>query len=368
MEAWTPEGDLLVSQPDDGTVIELSPQQHGAPTSRTVLSNLTTPQGLAFAKFDGHEVLYVGESNQIDRFNWNGTGVSGALTVIAGNLPDQDPSGDDVHRDKDVAVAADGTVYFNVGSASNATPSDRTMNPPRAVIMSVSPSGGNLKVVEKGVRNGEGLAVAPDGTVWTAVNNRDNITYPSHSSYEGVSDAFGQKIQDYVNEHPPDEVAPVTAGRDLGWPYCNPDQDNSHPAGSLVNVPFIADAVTNPGGKSLNCAALKPLEVGLPAHSAPLGLSFLEGSKLPAPWSGGAVVAVHGSWNRQPPRAPAVLWMPWDSQTHTLGAAVTLAGGFQDANGNRWGRVVDAVPGPDGALYVTDDQAGAIYRLVPPSS
>jgi glucose/arabinose dehydrogenase len=313
-------------------------------------------------------VLYVGESDEIDRWSWGTNGVSGSRTVVAGNLPDQDPSGDDVHRDKDVTVTADGTVWFNVGSASNATPGDRSMNPPRATIESVSPSGADLKVVEKGVRNGEGLAVAPDGTVWTAVNNRDNITYPSHSSYQGNSDPFGQAIQSYVDEHPPDEVAPVTPGRDLGWPYCNPDQDNSHPAGSLVDIPFVADAVTNPGGKSLNCAALKPIEVGLPAHSAPLGLSFLAGSRIAAPWSGGAVVAVHGSWNRQPPRAPAVLWMPWDSSTHTLGAAVTLVGGFQEANGSRWGRVADAVAGPDGALYVSDDAAGAIYRLVPPKS
>ncbi len=367
MEAWTPQGDLLVSQPDDGTVVELSPQRHGPATSRTVLSGLTTPQGLAFAKLDGHEVLYVGESGQIDRYAWSGNGVSGPPTVVAGHLPDQDPSGDDVHRDKDVTVAAGGTVYFNVGSASNATPSDRTMDPPRAVIMSVSPSGQNLKVVEKGVRNGEGLAVAPDGTVWTAVNNRDNITYPSRSPYEGNRDPFGQVIQDYVNEHPADEVVPVTPGRDLGWPYCNPDQDNSHPAGSLVNLPFVNDAVTNPDGKSLNCGALKPVEVGLPAHSAPLGLSFLANSKIAAPWSGGAVVAVHGSWNRHPPRPPSVMWMPWDSRGHTLGAAVTLVGGFQDADGNRWGRPADAVPGPDGALYVSDDTAGAIYRLVPPA-
>jgi glucose/arabinose dehydrogenase len=367
MEAWTPQGDLLVSQPDDGRVVELSPDGHGTATSRTVLTGLTTPQGLAFARLDGHEVLYVGESDQIDRYPWGAHGISGARTVVAGHLPDQDPSGDDVHRDKDVAVAADGTVYFNVGSASNATPSDRTLTPPRAVIMAVSPSGKNLRVVERGVRNGEGLAVAPDGTVWTAINNRDNITYPSRSPYHGSSHPFGQVFQAYVNEHPADEVVPVTAGRDVGWPYCNPDQDVNHPAGSMVNLPFVADAVTNPGGRHLACAALPPVEVGLAAHSAPLGMSFLEHSKIAAPWSEGAVVAVHGSWDRQPPRPPAVLWLPWNSARRTLGASKPLVTGFQGANGNRWGRPADAVAGPDGALYVSDDTAGAIYRLVPPS-
>jgi len=366
MEAWTPQGDLLVSEPGSGRVVELTPRSGGTAASRSLLSGLTSPQGLAFARLAGRWVLYVGESDQIDRYPWGSGGISGTRTVIAAHLPDLDPAGDDVHREKDVAVAPDGTVYFDVGSSSNASPGDRTSSPPRAVIMAVSPDGGDLRVVETGVRNGEGLGVAPDGSVWTAVNERDNVTYPFHSSYAGHADAFGQVIQAYVNGHPPDEVSRVTAGRDLGWPYCNPDQDENHPAGSLADVPFAADAVTNPGGIHLDCAALPPVEIGLPAHSAPLGMSFLEGSALPAPWSGGAVVAVHGSWDRQPPRSPAVLWMAWDAAKHTLEPSVTLVTGFQNADGSRWGRPADAVPGPGGALYVSDDTAGAIYRLTPP--
>jgi glucose/arabinose dehydrogenase len=363
MEAWTPEGDLLVSVPGDGNIVELRPDAAGTATVTTLLSGLTYPQGMAFAKLNGQWVLYVAESDQIDRYPWGASGISGARTVIAKGLPDLDPSGDDVHRPKDVAVTADGTVYFNVGSSSNANPDDRTMSPQRAVIMAVRPDGTDLRVVERGVRNGEGLAVAPDGTVWTAVNERDNIPYPAHGSYGTYSDAFGQVIQAYVNEHPPDEVVPVTPGRDLGWPYCDPDQDHSTPAGSLADVPLVANAVTNPGGTQLNCAALAPVEVGLPAHSAPLGLTFLEGSEVPGFWSGGAVVAVHGSWDRQPPRAPAVEWLAWNAATKALMPAINLITGFQDADGSNWGRPVDAVPGPDGALYVSDDSAGAIYRI-----
>jgi glucose/arabinose dehydrogenase len=364
MEAWTPQGDLLVSQPNRGTVVELRPDAAGTATVTTLLSGLTNPQGLAFAAVDGREVLYVAESDQIDQYPWGPGGIAGARTVIAANLPDQDPSGDDDHRVKDVTVSADGTVYFNVGSSSNANPDDRTMSPQRAVIMAVRPDGTDLRVVERGVRNGEGLAVAPDGTVWTAVNERDNIPYPVHGPYATYADAFGAVIRAYVNNHPPDEVVPVTAGRDLGWPYCDPDQDFDH--GSLADVPLVPNAVTNPGGTALDCAALPPVEVGLPAHSAPLGLTFLEGGKLPAPWSDGAVVAVHGSWDRQPPQPPAVLWLAWDAATGTLRPAVSLAGGFENAGGGFWGRPVDAVPGPDGALYVSDDAAGAIYLLAPP--
>ena len=365
MEAWTPEGNLLVSVPGDGKIVELRPTAAGTAAVRTLLTGLTYPQGMAFARLGGRWVLYVAESDQIDRYPWGAGGIGGGRTVIAARLPDLDPSGDDVHRAKDVTVAADGTVYFNVGSSSNATPDDRTMSPQRAVIMAVNPGGTGLRVVERGVRNGEGLAVAPDGTVWTAVNERDNIPYPSHGRFGSSSDAFGQVIQAYVNNHPPDEVVPVTAGRDLGWPYCDPDQDDSHPAGSLAGVPLVPDAATNPGGRNLNCAALAPIEVGLPAHTAPLGMTFLEGSKIPAPWSGGAVIAGHGSWDRQPPRAPAVLWLAWNASKGTLESAVTLVGGFENSDGSYWGRPVDAVPGPDGALYISDDTAGAIYRLAP---
>jgi len=61
-----------------------------------------------------------------------------------------------------------------------------------------------------------------------------------------------------------------------------------------------------------------------------------------------------------------VLWLAWDAARHTLKPAITLVDGFQNATGDRWGRPVDAVAGPDGALYVSDDTAGAVYRLVPP--
>src|SRR3984957_8019837 len=356
MEAWTPEGNLLVSTPNSGDIMELRADAAGTATVTTLLSGLLTPQGMAFAKLDNQWVLYVAESNQIDRYPWGSNGVSGPRTVLVKNLPDLDPSGDDVHRPKYVTVAGAGTVYFNVASSSNANPDDRTMKPQRAVIMAVRPNGTDLRVVERGVRNGEGLAVAPDGAVWTAVNERDNVPYPSPN---------GQVNQAYVNNHPPDEVVPVTQGRDLGWPYCDPDEDHSQPSGSLANIPLVADSGTNPTGTALNCAKLAPIQVGLPAHSAPLGLTFLEGSKIPAPWSKGATVAIHGSWDRHPPRAPAVMWLPWDAKKSTLTPAVTLISGFENSDGTFWGRPVDAVPGPDGALYVSDDTAGAIYRLTP---
>jgi glucose/arabinose dehydrogenase len=365
MLAVTPEGNLLVSLPSVGELIELSGGKM-ATREKSVVAGLESPQGLAFAKRGGKWVLYVGESSEIDAFPWFGHGEVGARRVITPELPDEEPEGDDVHRQKDVVVAPDGTIFFDVGSSSNASPEDRSYDPPRGVIDSVRPGGGKVKVVMRGVRNGEGLALAPDGTVWTAVNDRDEIPYPFHGSADGHDEAFGEVIPDYVDDHPVDEVARVTQGRDLGWPLCNPEQGKSTPKGSLANVPLVRDSVTNPGGEELDCGKLPPVEVGIPAHSAPLGMSFLEGTKVPAPWSGGAVVAAHGSWDRQEPRAPAVLWMRWDAKRKTLMPSRPLVTGFQNEDGSRWGRPVDVVPGPEGALFVSDDTAGAIYKLTPP--
>ena len=82
-------------------------------------------------------------------------------------------------------------------------------------------------------------------------------------------------------------------------------------------------------------------------------------------YASGALVGVHGSWNRQPPYAPEVAFFPWHNGT--LGNPQTLVGGFQSDDGTRWGRPVAAVIGPDGATYITDDYANAVYRLAPPN-
>jgi glucose/arabinose dehydrogenase len=370
LETWTPEGRLLVSSPDKGTITELTPVSGKPPQQATIVSNLTNPQGLAFDRVGGHEVLYVAESDQLDRYVWTSGGL-GTRTVLVHDLPDTQPDQGDVHPLKNVVVGSDHTIYVDIGSSSNASPPSSWHGTPRASVIAYRPNGTRLRVFATGVRNGDGLAFAPDGSLWTAVNERDDITYPFHRSYGGRASAFSFEFRSYINDHPPDEVARLTPGRNLGWPFCNPDPDvKPGVLGSrqnFANMPFDADAVTNIGSSHLDCAKLARVQRGLPAHSAPLGFHFLTRSKLPARWADGAVVAAHGSWDREPPRAPAVYWLPWQAKGKTLGPAISLVSGFQESDGSRWGRTADAVAGPDGALYVTDDTAGAVYRIVPGS-
>lgn len=332
MAAFAPDGALLVSVPATGQVLTVRPDQ------RILLDGLEQPHGLFFAG----STLYVAESNRVDAYDYvDGRAVN--RHTVAGGLPDaKSPElhGAYSHALKSVVVGSDGAVYFSIGSTGNVSAEDRNATPPRATIMRVPPGGGPAAPFATGVRNGTGLALAPDGTLWTAVNNRDNVPDPQ-----------GRVRQDYVDDHPPESVAKVTPGRELGWPYCNPD--GPPPAG------FIRDMETNADGSKMDCAALAPVEQTLGAHAAPLGMSFGE---LPR-YGLGALVGVHGSWNRQTPQAPEVSFFSW--RNGTLGPQQTLVGGFQDDDGTRWGRPVAAVVGPDGAVYVTDDYAGAVYRLAP---
>jgi glucose/arabinose dehydrogenase len=271
---------------------------------------------------------------------------------VAPGLPDAkspDLRGAYSHALKSVAVGSDGAVYFSIGSTGNVSAQDRTATPPRATIMRVPPGGGPAEPFATGVRNGTGLAIAPDGAVWTAVNNRDNVAVPDPGP------DHGQVVPDYVDGHPPESLARLTPGRELGWPYCNPD-------GGPADLPLIRDVQTNADGSELDCAALPPIEQSLPAHAAPLGLSFVDGA-LPAPYESGALVGVHGSWNRQTPQPPEVSFFPW--RDGDLENQQTLVGGFQADDGSRWGRPVAAVVGPDGAVYVSDDYADAVYRVAP---
>jgi glucose/arabinose dehydrogenase len=345
--AWAPDGDLLVSVPSTGQVIRTQPTGAG-PLSGVLLDGLDQPHGLAFAG----STLYVAQSDQVDAYDY-ADGKATGPRVVASGLPDAkspDLQGAYSHALKSVAVGPDGAVYFSIGSTGNITAQDRTATPPRATIMRVPPGGGPAEPFATGVRNGTGLAIAPDGAVWTAVNNRDNVAVPD------AGPEYGRVVPDYVDDHPPESLAKLTVGRELGWPFCNPD-------GGPADLPLIRDVETNADGGQLDCAALPPIEQSFAAHAAPLGLSFVDGA-LPAPYDRGALVGVHGSWNRQTPQAPEVSFFPW--QNGDLGNQQTLVGGFQADDGSRWGRPVSAVVGPDGAVYVSDDYANAIYRVAPP--
>lgn len=247
LEAWTPDGALLVSVPANGTVIRLTSDGKQS----VLLTGLNQPHGLTFAG----STLYVAQSDRVDAYTYAAGAAKDPKPVIVG-LPDAkspELGGQYAHALKSVAVGHDGAVYVSVGSTGNVSPNDLTANPPRASILRVPPGGGAAQPFAVGVRNGTGLAIAPDGAVWTAVNSRDNLAYPFDRPYGGADGpSQGAVIPDYVRDHPVEPLAKLTAGRNLGWPYCEPDADvDPGVKGSKQNpsnVPFTRDVETNADG------------------------------------------------------------------------------------------------------------------------
>jgi glucose/arabinose dehydrogenase len=165
LAAWTPDGALLVSVPSSGEVLRLTPKAGGGADTSVLLEGLDQPHGLAF----GGETLYVAESDQVDAYTY-ADGRATRQRVVAAGLPDAksaDLGGAYAHALKSVAVGPDGSVYFSIGSTGNISAEDRDATPPRATIMRVAPAA-QATVFATGVRNGTGLAIAPDGSVYYA--------------------------------------------------------------------------------------------------------------------------------------------------------------------------------------------------------
>jgi glucose/arabinose dehydrogenase len=243
--------------------------------------------------------------------------------------------------------------------------------PQRAAVYRYNADGSGGQLFASGLRNAEGLAFVPGtNTLWVAVNERDNIAYP----FDDSTGQYGQVIPSYVDNHPPDEFTSLRAGGKYGWPYCNPDPDTSS---GLNTMPFDPDAqynqtsAYNPHGGIVDCRTMDRIRKGIPAHSAPLGLTFLQGTAVPASVQQAAVIALHGSWNRTTRIGYKVVYFPWlPAQGGTVGggpgAQTDLVTGWLDsAAQNDWDRPVDVVVDRQGNLLISADASGTIYKLTP---
>jgi glucose/arabinose dehydrogenase len=316
--AFDDAGNLLVGTGRQGIVYRLpflaADGQLGEP--EVLISGLQQPASVALFTVDDEDYLYVGEIHQVSRFPYDPAGPVGAQDVV---IPDLPTGG---HRTRTVAFGPDGMLYLAVGSSCNIC---LEQEPIRATVSRANPDGSDLEIIATGLRNPVGLAFQP-GTelLWATVNERDN---------QG-------------NEIPPDLVTLVEKGANYGWPACLPP-----------------DATPQEGGA--DCSNVTPPTIGIQAHSAPLGLAFLDGEGVPTELSGDLIVAQHGSWNREPPAAPKLLLIDFEDGDPV--AARDFVTGWQDASGERWGRPAGVVIAPDGSLIVSDDENGLLYRISPES-
>jgi glucose/arabinose dehydrogenase len=315
--AFDDAGDLLVADQDAGAVYRYPAAKSGvidpsASPPDPLISGLNAPSSLAFFAVDGTTYLYVGETNQISRFPYDPNGTVGDGEVVVPDLPTGG------HSTRTVAFSKDGKLYVSIGSSCNICQEDDDR---RAAVMRYDPDGSNPERFAYGLRNAVGLAFQPGtNTLWATVNERDN---------QG-------------NEIPPDLVTIVHKGANYGWPDCQPPD-------------------ATPQYDGADCSNITPPTIGIQAHSAPLGLAFATGDQFPKAYQGGIFVVQHGSWNREPPAPPKLMYVTFKDGTPTRVA--DFATGWQDDNGNRWGRPAGVIVAPDGSLIVSDDTAGVLYRI-----
>jgi len=362
--ALAPNGDLLVSDPGNGMVTLLRPNGNAPPLQFTFATGLRMPHDIAFQTIGSTTFVYLSESNRIIRAPYtSGDTTIGAIQVIVDGLPDTSTpelGGAYSHALKNFTLH-NGQLYVSIGSSCNACTTDTTSNPIRAAIYVYGQDGSNGRLFASGIRNAEGLRFRP-GTdeLWAVVNNRDNIAYPFHNDIDGDGmDDFGRIIQSYVDGHPPDLLINVKDGGQYGWPFCNSDPD-----GGLDNMPYDRDAEFNADGSQLDCSTIDRVTKGIPAHSAPLGMSFLQDSGLPASYRNALVTGLHGCWNCSAFNGHKVALYPMRADG-SVGDAVDLVTGWltDAANKTRWGRPVDAIPDGKQGLYISDDLSGTIYQL-----
>ncbi|GAA5783994.1 PQQ-dependent sugar dehydrogenase [Chitiniphilus shinanonensis] len=354
--AEAPNGDLLVSQPDSGRIWRVTPD--GA--TNVYATGLHRGHDLVFHEVGNTQYLYIGETDRISRTEYvDGDATSRARGAVITNLPDAslpELNGAYGHALKNIAFAGS-TLFVSIASASNADPADILATPKRGAIYAFDENGGGMRLYAQGLRNAEGLAIHPvTGELWAAVNHRDNVRYPLKDG------RFPYKALDpaYYNDNPPEPFTRVRDGGNYGWPYCNPTAD----AGP-DNLPYYLDVENNEDQQVLDCGGLDRVSKALPAHSAPLGMSFWTGGNVPDTWRNGAVIGLHGCWNCTVPRGYKVVYLP-PRADNGFGDPQDLVTGFlaDPADiASRWGRPVDVIPNRAGNLYISDDHAGAVYEL-----
>ena len=330
-----------------------------------VIERIGKTGNTGIALFNDH--LYVDEGATIVRYRRGADELtpSGAREVIVQGLPLM-PG----HRARTIAIGNDGALYVNVGSISNSCQQrDRAEKSPgqdpcteletRAGIWKFDANKPGQRFTREarfatGIRNGMALAINPaDGSLYVAQHGRDQL----HDNWRTVI-----PTPQYQAENPGEELLQVAQGDDYGWPYCYYATD-------------LKKRVTAPeyGGdtkKTERCESQKAPVAVFPGHWAPMSLLFYTGNALPAKYRSGVFVAFHGSWNRAPePQAGYRVSFQPLSGNQANGEAETFADGFaglpagEIQPGRAKHRPVGLAQGPDGALYISDDAGGRIYRL-----
>ncbi len=307
---------LFVTISNIGKVVAL-PDRNGDKKADEVIpfiEKLNMPHGIDHYG----DWFYIAEENRVIRvkdINSDLRADMDTLEVIIDDLPVEG------HFTRTIKIHND-SLYLSIGSSCNVCYEEDER---RAAILKCSTDGTGCGVYAKGLRNAVGFVFHPiTGRMYATENGRD---------YLG-------------DELPPDEINIVEEGKNYGWPICY--GRNIHDTDFDKNV-----YIRNPCMEPFEMPGL----IDLQAHSAPLGLAFYYGSRFPVEYRGDLFVAFHGSWNRREPAGYKIVRIDMNDSS-----VKDFATGWLQGN-NVLGRPVDIIVSDDGSLFVSDDNAGKIYRI-----
>jgi glucose/arabinose dehydrogenase len=314
-----PNGDIFLADSGAGKIFILRDPQHtgGAQQREVFATGVNRPYGIVFHD----DYVYVGATNALLRFHYDPK--TSKRLGDAEKLMDLPHGG---HWTRGLVFSADGQhLFISIGSDSNINIESDSR---RAAITICDLDGKNARLYATGLRNPSAIALEPTtGQLWAVVNERD-----------GLGDDL-----------PPDYFTAVKEGGFYGWPYS-----------------YIGDNVdprVNPQKPELVTKAIIP-DVLLGSHRAPLQFAFYTGTQFPEMYRGGAFIAEHGSWNRSLRAGYQIAFVPFKDGKPSGDPQPFLTGLVPDpAKSNVFGRPVGVTIAPDGALLVSDDSAGRIYRI-----
>lgn len=329
---FDPNGVLLTSITSTGEIVALpskNPDDPMAEKTVVLASGLNKPHGLAFYCKDSCK-LYVAETDSVSVFDYDAVNLklSNKRKII--DLP-----GGGQHFTRTLLVLpSDSGDRLLVALGSDCNVCDEP-DWRRASILSADMDGKDLKTFASGLRNSVFMALEPQsGKVFATENGRDLL---------------GDDI-------PPDEINIIEEEKNYGWPICY--GKNIHDTDFDKNV-YIADP----------CRDKIASHIDIQAHSAPLGLAFIP-DNWPSEYRNDLFVSLHGSWNRSVPTGYKVTRFSLDAGGLYSGSKpeqVDFITGWLDADGKVSGRPTGIAFDPYGNMFVADDRAGVIYKIIPPS-
>ncbi|MDF7815184.1 sorbosone dehydrogenase family protein [Hymenobacter sp. YC55] len=321
MLAVTSAGHVYVSDRDAGTVTLLQDTNNDGTTDRQqVVAKLRQAHGLALQ----HGKLYIVAVKELYVADINMDGTLSMPQVLLRDLPDGGQ-----HPNRTLAFGPDGQLYLSVGSTCNSCPEP---NPENATMLVANADGSNRRVFAKGLRNTIGFGWHPQtGQLW------------------GMDHGIDWLGDDEQKE----ELNQIKPGADYGWPYIY-GEGKYNPSDRPQNLTYAeyAQRTTNP-------------TLTYQAHSAPMAMVFYTGTQFPPEYQNDAFVAMRGSWNRRSPVGYKVVRVHFENGQPTR-VDDFLSGFLINSNRAHFGRLVGLAVNRDGALLVSDDTNGVIYRVARP--